>query len=69
MTTLIFGIFTIIHYSNVINEKLKEGPFPNTSMIFASPRSLNLGEEISKDEIITILRNAGYGESKANRMG
>ncbi len=69
VSTLIFGIFTYIHYSNLIDEKLKDGPFPNTSMIFATPRSLNVGEEISRDEIIQALRSAGYGESKSNRMG
>lgn len=69
VTTLIFGIFTYIHYSNLIDEKLKDGPFPDTSMIFATPRSLNVGDEISRDEIVRWLRNAGYGESKSNRMG
>jgi penicillin-binding protein 1B len=66
---IVFGSFTYIHYSNLIDEKLKDGPFPNTSMIFAAPRSLSVGEEISRDEIIKSLRNAGYGESKSNRMG
>ncbi|MFN0102246.1 MAG: transglycosylase domain-containing protein [Bryobacteraceae bacterium] len=69
VTAIVFGVFTYIHYSNLIDEKLKDGPFPNTSMIFAAPRSLNVGEEISRDEIIRALRNAGYGESKSNRMG
>jgi len=69
VTSIVFGVFTYLHYSNLIDEKLKDGPFPNTSMIFATPRSLNVGEEISKDEILRSLRNAGYGESKANRMG
>src|SRR5687768_18562469 len=69
VTSIVFGTFTYIHYSHLIDEKLKDGPFPNTSMIFAMPRSLNVGDEISKDEIIRALRNAGYGESKANRMG
>lgn len=69
VTAIVFGTFTYIHYSNLIDEKLKDGPFPNTSMIFAQPRSLSVGEEISREEIIRVLRNAGYGESKANRMG
>jgi len=69
VTGLVFGIFTYIHYSNLIDEKLKDGPFPNTSMIFAAPRSLNVGEEVTREEIIRALRNAGYGEAKSNRMG
>ncbi|MBI2684985.1 MAG: PBP1A family penicillin-binding protein [Acidobacteria bacterium] len=69
VTSLIFGIFTYFHYSHLIDEKLRDGPFPNTSMIFAAPRSLTVGEDISKEEILRALRNAGYGESKSNRMG
>ena len=69
VTFMVFGAFTYVHYSNLIDEKLKDGPFPNTSMIFATPRSLNVGDEISRDEILRALRSAGYGESKANRMG
>ena len=69
VTGLVFGTFTYIHYSNLIDQKLKDGPFPNTSMIFAAPRSLNVGEEVTREEIIRALRNAGYGESKSNRMG
>ena len=68
-TSIVFGAFTYVHYSNLIDEKLKDGPFPNTSMIFATPRSLNVGDEISKEEILRSLRSAGYGDSKANRMG
>ncbi|MBM3758255.1 MAG: PBP1A family penicillin-binding protein [Acidobacteria bacterium] len=69
VTTLVFSIFTYLHYSALIDEKLRDGPFPDTSMIFAHPRQLSVGEEISKDEIIRTLRNAGYGEAKSNRMG
>jgi len=69
VSTFVFGIFTYIHYSNLIDEKLKAGPFPNTAMIFSAPRSLTVGEEVSRDEILRALRNAGYGESKSNRMG
>src|SRR5262245_49452439 len=69
VTTVVFGVFTYLHYSSLIDEKLKDGPFPNTAMIFAAPRSLSVGEDISKEEILRALRNAGYGESKSNRMG
>ncbi|MBM3787147.1 MAG: penicillin-binding protein 1A, partial [Acidobacteria bacterium] len=67
--SIIFVAAVYMHYSAIIDQKLKEGPFPNTSMIFAAPRTLNVGEEISRDEIVRSLRNAGYGESKSNRMG
>ena len=69
VSTLIVGSFIYIHYSNLIDEKLQAGPFPDTSMIFATPRVVNVGDEISKDEIVRALRNAGYGEAKSNRMG
>jgi penicillin-binding protein 1B len=66
---LVFGTFAYIHYSNLIDEKLNAGPFPNTAMVFATPKMVSVGDEISREEIVRALRNAGYGESKANRMG
>jgi penicillin-binding protein 1B len=66
---LIFGTFAYIHYSNLIDEKLNAGPFPNTAMVFATPKMVSVGDEITREEIVRALRNAGYGESKANRMG
>ncbi len=65
------GVFTFayVKYSRIIEEKLSAGPFPNTAMLFAAPRTLTLGDEVAANEIIAQLRRSGYSESHANRMG
>jgi penicillin-binding protein 1B len=65
------GTFTYFYtkYSRIIDEKLRLGPFANTSKIFAAPRTLNIGEPISPDDIASELRRAGYSESERNPLG
>ena len=66
---LLTGTFLYLHYSRLIDEKLKGGPFPTTSMIFAAPKSVAVGDEITVASVVTTLRNAGYSESENNRLG
>ena len=61
--------FFYVKYARLIDEKLKGGPFPSTSMIFASPHSVTLGDEFLVDEIAEQLRRSGYSESRNNRLG
>jgi penicillin-binding protein 1B len=65
------GAFTYYYskYSKLIDAKLKAGPFANTSKIFAAPRTIAVGEEITPAEIVSELRAAGYTDSRRNRMG
>ena len=65
------GTFTYFYtqYSHVIDEKLRLGPFANTSKIFAAPRTLDVGEAITSDDIASELRRAGYTESERNPLG
>jgi penicillin-binding protein 1B len=65
------GTFTFffLKYSKLIDEKLSAGPFPNTSMLFAAPRQVVVGDETTPDEIVSILRRSGYSETTTNRMG
>jgi len=56
-------------YSNMIEAKLAAGPFANTSMLFAAPRSVAVGDETGAVELAAELRRAGYTESRANRVG
>ncbi|HPQ16833.1 MAG TPA: PBP1A family penicillin-binding protein [Bryobacteraceae bacterium] len=58
-----------VKYSRLIDQKLRSGPFPSTSMVFAAPRVVTVGDEITAEEIISQLRRSGYGESNTNRMG
>ncbi len=56
-------------YARLIAEKLEKGPFANTSMLFAAPQTLTLGDDSTTEEIVAHLRRSGYSESRANRMG
>ncbi len=67
------GLFTFSYYyvkfSRLIDEKLRGGPFQTTSMIFAAPKVVWLGEEIGADDIVAQLRRSGYTESRTNPLG
>jgi penicillin-binding protein 1B len=69
VVTLVAAIAVWSHYSRLIDEKLSAGPFPNTSMLFAAPRPVLVGDELTAEEVLGILRRSGYGESRSNRTG
>jgi hypothetical protein len=48
-------------YSRLVDAKLAGGPFNQASRI--------LGEETTPDEIVSLLRNAGYSDSRHNPIG
>jgi penicillin-binding protein 1B len=58
-------------YASLIDRKLREGPFANTSMLFAAPQVVMVGDKISTADIAAALRRSGYAESKAtgSRLG
>ena len=58
-----------VKYSRLIDQKLKGGPFANTSKIFAGPRVIGVGDEISPADVVMDLRRSGYSESRGNPMG
>ncbi len=65
------GIFTFYYakYSRLIEAKLNTGPYTNTSMLFASPRTIGVGDVATPQEIANGLRHSGYNEAPKNRMG
>jgi len=65
------GAFTYYYsyYSHRIEAKLAAGPYANTSMLFAAPRTIAVGDAASPEEIASDLRHSGYNESHNNRMG
>ena len=69
----ILGLVTFtyyyVKYSRLIDRKLQAGPFQSTSMVFAAPRVVSVGDELTAGEIIAQLRRSGYGQSSGNRMG
>ncbi len=66
---LILFTYYYAKYSRLIEAKLNAGPFAKTSMLFAAPRTVMVGDEANAQEIAADLRRAGYSESRDNRVG
>ncbi len=63
------GIF-YQRYAKLIDEKLLAGPFPNSSMLFAAPAVVGVGDNGSGVELASQLRQVGYGQdARKNRLG
>ena len=60
-TAVCLGVFVwfYVKYARLIDEKLAAGPFANTSMLFAAPRSVDVGEEVNAQQISAELRRSG----------
>jgi len=58
-----------VKYSRLIDQKLRAGPFANTSKIFAAPRTIAVGDRLTPEELVLDLRQSGYGEARGNPMG
>jgi len=71
LMTLATGTFTYyyVKYARMIEEKLRDGPFANTSMLYAAPQPVMLGDNGQLGEIASYLRRCGYTESNSNRLG
>jgi len=65
------GTFTYfyVQYARLIEEKLRRGPFANTSLLYASPRPVMAGDATQPAEIAAYLHRVGYTESNTNRLG
>ena len=70
ITVWVLGFtYYYVKYSRLIDQKLRAGPFINTSKIFAAPKVVGVGDDISPAEIVLELRRSGYTESRGNPMG
>lgn len=58
-----------VHYGRLIEDKLAAGPFASTSLLYAAPRPVMVGDEAQIDEIASYLRRCGYTESISSRAG
>ncbi len=63
------AVWLYMKYARLIDEKLRGGPFTSTSMIFAAPRVVTVGDETSPEEIAAQLRSSGYTQARDNRLG
>ena len=69
LLVLIPFIFFYLRYAHLVDQKLSLGPFANSSNIYAAPRNLRKGEEISTAEIVADVRRAGYSDRKEENAG
>jgi penicillin-binding protein 1B len=71
LLVLCAGTFTYfwIHFSNIVNTKLKEGPFRETAMVFATPEPVSVGDAMRAEELEAALKKRGFTESRSNRIG
>ncbi|HUS08760.1 MAG TPA: PBP1A family penicillin-binding protein [Bryobacteraceae bacterium] len=66
---LVTFTFYYVKYSRLIEEKLLAGPFANTSMLFAAPQVVMIGDQLTVQDVVAQLRKSGYGEARSSRMG
>jgi len=71
LAILSVGTFTYFYakYANIIEEKLRKGPFANTSLLYASARPVMMGDATQPEEIAEYLHRVGYSDSNTNRLG
>jgi len=71
VTILGLGVFTYFysHYSRLIDEKLRVGPFVNTAKLFAAPQSVAVGDPMTPVEVAAELQRSGYNKSPSNPIG
>ena len=71
MGTLAVGNFTYFYvkYAGVIEAKLRNGPFGNTSLLYAAPKPLMLNDAAQLGEVVNYLQRVGYSASPRNRLG
>jgi len=65
------GVFSYyyFYYSRLVEGELRAGVFSNATLLYAAPRPVLVGEDISQDDIAAYLRRCGYSSSNTNRMG
>ncbi len=56
-------------YSKVVDSKLAGGPFNRAAKVLAAPSPVFVGQELSPEEILVELREAGYSDSRHNPVG
>jgi penicillin-binding protein 1B len=72
LITLITAALTLVHsyrfYSNVIEARLASGYLTSRPGIYAAPRTITLGQKTTLDDLVRVLRRAGYSETKVSEV-
>ena len=74
LTVLAIGIgyvaYSYVKFSNIADAKLEKGPFPSSSILFAAPRTIGVGDAATTSQIASKLNESGYEEdAKTNGYG
>ncbi len=72
LMVLFISLFAYFYskYARLTDEKLARGPLPNSSLLYASPEPVMVGDAGSRAEIAVRLRQSGYSEDgHGNKMG
>ena len=67
-----FAIFWFYYakYARLTDEKLTQGPFPNSSLLYAAPQVVGIGDPGTPLQLASRLRESGYTEDgRTNPMG
>jgi penicillin-binding protein 1B len=56
------------YYSRIIDARLASGYLTSRPGIYAAPRSISVGQKISRERLIDMLRRAGYAEASASEV-
>jgi penicillin-binding protein 1B len=55
-------------HANLIDERLAKGYLTSRPGIYAAPRTISIGQKITRDELIKVLRRAGYTDTKLSEV-
>ncbi len=67
---LIWVSFAYAKYARLTDEKLTQGPFPNSSLLYAAPETVGVGDTGTPLSFAARLRESGYGEdARENTLG
>lgn len=58
-----------VQLAEIVDQKLEHGPYQTTSLIFASPVAVAVGDRMSPSEVVSLLKRSGYDERRNNRLG
>ena len=66
LTTTAFLVHSYNSYSKLVDERLANGYLTSRAGIYAAPRTLRVGQSLSRDKLVALLRRAGYIEKDAS---
>jgi penicillin-binding protein 1B len=60
--------FYYAKFARLTDEKLTQGPFPNSSLLYAAPQVIGIGDPATPLQLAVRLRESGYGEDARSNL-